>query len=287
MVEARDYLRAQVALKRWVEQHPDDGEAWELLGRAQKGRWLFKDAAGSYERALELGRESAQLLREWIESKGRSTSSIALIFRVKRLKNAALRVIELDPYDVETRYALAAYYYVLPGFLGGDKGKADRLIQELVELSPADGYYLLGRRAQEEDASEETIVGYYQTALRHDPDHALALLDLAKFWSSRDSLELSLEYYRRAVASAPDNPFIYTSLARTYRRVGRYEESAVHFRRALAVDPFHAPARLNLAEYYEKHGTKEAAIREYSLLARNNPTYKQKEVRKRLRRLMK
>ena len=307
MVESRDYIRAQNALRQYVEQNPEDAEGWELLGRAQKGRWMFREAAASYERAIALGRESALLLREWIEAKGRGTSTVSLVFKARRLKDAALRVLELDPYDVDTRGALAAYYYVVPGFLGGDKKRADRLVQELVELSPADGYYLLGLRAKEEEAEADVFLGHWQTALRYNEAHTLTLVELGAYWTRNDSAELGLDHLHRAAESSPDDPAIHTALARGYRRIaesapdesatytfqGRvyrqaelFDESAVHFRKALEVDPFHAPARLNLAEYYEKHGTKEEAIREYSLLARHNPTYQEREVRRRLARLL-
>ena len=286
LLEARDYRGAQLGATAWLERHPEDAEAWELLGRAQKERWLFTAAARSYERAQKLGRENAQLLREWIEAKARGTSKVSLIFRVGRLKRAAERVLELDPLDVRTRAALVAYYYMVPGFLGGDKKEADRLIEELVELSPADGYYLHGLRAREEEAPDETILRYWETALRHDPDHTLALIDLGTFWKDRDELERSLGYLERAAATAPDDAQILTAYARGFRKIGRFEESAVHFQRALDVNPYYAPARLNLAEYHEEHGEKQDAIREYTLLARHNPTYQEKEVRRRLRRLM-
>jgi tetratricopeptide (TPR) repeat protein len=286
LLEARDYRSAQLQAAAWLERHPDDAEVWELLGRAQKERWLFKAAAGSYERAQKLGRENAQLLREWIEAKARGTSKVSLVFRVGRLKRTAERALELDPLDVRTRAALAAYYYMVPGFLGGDKKEADRLIEELVALSAADGYYLHGLRAKEEEAPDETILRYWETALSHDSEHTLTLLDMGTFWKDRDELERSLGYLERAAASAPDDAQILTAYARGFRRMDRFEESAIHFQRALDVNPYYAPARLNLAEYHEKHGEKQDAIREYTNLARFNPTYQEKEVRRRLRRLM-
>jgi tetratricopeptide (TPR) repeat protein len=286
LLEAKDYRGAQLEATAWLERHPEDAEAWELLGRAQKERWLFAAAARSYERAQKLGRENAQLLREWIEAKARGTSKVALVFRVGKLKRTAERALELDPLDVRTRAALAAYYYMVPGFLGGDKKEADRLIEELVVLSAADGYYLHGLRAKEEEAPDATILRYWETALGHDPDHTLTLLDLGTFWKERDELERSLGYLERAAASAPDDAQILTAYARGFRRMDRFEESAIHFQEALDVNPYYAPARMNLAEYHEKHGEKQDAIREYTMLARHNPSYEEKEVRRRLRRLM-
>jgi tetratricopeptide (TPR) repeat protein len=286
MVEARDLRQAQHQLRLYLERYPDDLAAWQLLGEAQMGRWLFEQATDSFERALDGGRENADLLRGWIESKGRSASRVSLIFKAKSLKDAALRVLEYDPYDVETRAALAAYYYIVPGFLGGDKDRADRLVSDLVELSPADGYYLMGRRAEEEEEGDPQILRHWHRALEEDPGHTLTLVDLGRFWSEQDSTSLSLSYYERAAASAPDDAQIQTSYARAYRHFHMYPESAEHFEIALRIDPYYAPARLNLAEYHERFGTVRDAIREYSTLALNNPTYREKDVRRRLRDLM-
>ena len=285
-IEGRRYHEAELRLEEIVERNTADAEAWELLGAARQGRWDFSGAAVAYRKALDLGRENAPLLRGWIESEGRSLSRISLLFKARRLKESAVRALELDPYNVETRGILAAYYYVLPRFLGGDKQKANRLVEELVELSPADGYYLLGARAQDEKKPDPTILEYWETALRYDPQHTATLRSLGLYWIGHDSTVLAVDYYRRAVSSKPDDPWVYLSFGRAYRRVDMDEKSAEQFKTALEIDPFFADARFNLAEYYEKVGDKEAAIRHYQTLALNNPTYRSAEIRKRLRRLI-
>lgn len=287
-IERYEYRLAESSLEDYVERHPGHAEAWELLGAIRQARWDFAAAAAAYRKALDLGRENAPLLRGWIEAEGRSRSNISLVFRARRLKRSAERALELDPYHVETRAILAAYYYLLPGFLGGDKQRANRLVEELVELSPADGYYLMGERAKEEKKPDATILDHWVTTLQYNPQHSAALRALGKYWMDQDSTALALDYYRRAAAADPDDPTVYLSLGRVYRdkRVGMEEESAEQFRKALEIDPFLAPARMNLAEHYETVGEKQEAIREYQRLALNNPTYRARDVRRRLRRLI-
>jgi len=287
-IERYEYRLAESSLEDYVEQHPGHAEAWELLGAVRQARWDFAAASAAYRKALDLGRENAPLLRGWIEAEGRSRSNISLVFRARRLKKSAERALELDPYHVETRAILAAYYYLLPGFLGGDKQRANRLVEELVELSPADGYYLMGERAKEEKRPDAMILDHWATALQYNPQHSAALRALGSYWMDHDSPALALDYYRRAAAADPDDATVYLSLGRAYRdeKVGMEEESAEQFRKALEIDPFLAPARLNLAEHYEKVGEKQAAIREYQQLALYNPTYREREIRRRLRQLI-
>lgn|GEM_PF-1977384 len=285
-IERRGYTRAERRLGEHLEQNPSDAEAWELLGVVRQGRWDFEGAADAYRRALDLGRENAPLLRGWIESEGRSVSGVSLLFRAKRLKDSAVRALELDPYNVDIRAVLAAYYYKLPRFLGGDKREAGRLVEELVEMSPADGYYLMGERAKEEGKPDSTVLGYWAIALEHNREHTATLRSLGLYWMEHDSTGLAVDYYRRAISSDPDNPDIYLSFGRAYNRVKMNELGAVQFRKALEIDPFYAPARFHMAEFYESSGDREAAVREFQSLALYNPAYRSSEVRKRLRQLI-
>jgi len=285
-IAKREFRQAESALDEYILDHPGDAEAWELLGKARHGRWDYKGAATAYRRALDLGRKNAGLLRGWVETKGRSSGNVSLVFSAGSLRKDLERALELDPLHVETRTFLAAFYYMVPRLLGGNREKADRLVSELVELSPSDGYYLLGVRAQEEDKPVAVVIGHLEKAVELDPMHTLALIKLGRHWLDRDDYERALPLYERAVESAPGDPRVFTSYGRALRRSGRPEESAAQYRRALEIDSFWADARFGLAEYFERIEDREAAIREYTMLARNNPTYRSKEIRKRLQKLI-
>ncbi len=285
LLDTRDYLAAETELRAIVSSEPRNAEAWELLGRVRQGRWDYPGAADAYRRAIDLGRETAPLLRGWVEAKGRSASGVALALTAGRLRRDLERALALDPYHVETRGILAAFYYMVPGIFGGDKRRADDLIDDLIELSPADGYYLRGVRAREEKKAEARILGPWEQALEIDPAHTLTLTDLGRFWFDRDSTATAVEYYRRAAESAPADPRVLTSYGRALRRVRRFEESAEAFRQALETDPYWFDARKALAEYYERMEDTAGAIAEYETLRRFNPQYESREIAERLARL--
>ena len=287
LIKHRRYHYAEVEIGLYLDEHPQDAEAWQLLGTARQGRWDFKGAADAYQKALDLGRENAPLLRGWIETEGRSLSKISLFFNARRLKNNALRALELDPYHVETRGVLAAYYHVLPKIFGGNKRKASELVEELIELSPADGYYLLGVRAQEEDKSDSVILDHWAKALEYDDEHVATLRSLGLYSIENDSVDEAIDFYRRAIEADPNDPWIHLSYGRALRRADMYDRSAEQFEIALLADPFFAPARLNLAEFHERMENYEAAVTHYRILIRNNPTYMTGEIEKRIRELLK
>jgi len=282
-VEERSLRIAQAGLERYLDTHPRDGEAWELLGRAREGRWIFEPAAEAYEQALRYQGESSGLLMRYVITRGRSLNILSAIFQAARLRDMAARALELDPMDTEARAALAAYYAVLPGIVGGDRARAERLVEELVELSPADGYTLQGFQAAEQDLPDSVKVNRWNAAIREDPEHTEALLALGLHWIGQDSTRLALSYYDRAARSDPDDPQVWLSYGRALRRADRIDQAAEYFRRALELDPFFAPARFALAEYFQEKGEVRQAIRQYSRLAVNNPTYEARTVRRRLR----
>ncbi|MFO7768099.1 MAG: tetratricopeptide repeat protein [bacterium] len=285
LVEERALRIAQSGLEEYLASHPRDGEAWELLGRAREGRWLFEEAAEAYEQALRYRGESSELLMRYVITRGRSLNILSAIFQAARLRDMAARALELDPMDTEARAVLAAYYAVLPGIVGGDRARAERIVEELVELSPADGYTLQGFQAAEQGLPDSVKVNRWEAALRADPGHTGALLALGLHWIGQDSAERAMDYYARAARADPDDPQVWLSFGRAWRRLDRNERAAEHFRTALGLDPFFAPARFALAEYYQEHGQRQEAIRAYSRLAVNNPTYESKTVRRRLREL--
>ncbi len=281
----RAFLEAEQLIEGFLREQPDEAEAWELLGQARQGRWDFKGAAAAYRRALDLGRENAVLLRGWVETKGRSSGNVSLFFTAGNLRRDLERALELDPYHVEARAFLAAFYYMVPGFLGGDKQRADRLIQDLTEISPPDGYYILGVRAREEKEPMTVAVDHWERALELDPDHVLTLTELGRYWLRQEEYERALPHFERAVESASGDPLVLTSYGRALRRSGRRDEGAEQYRRALEIDLYWADARFALAEYHERIEEPELARSEYLKLTRFNPTYRSREIRKRLERL--
>ncbi|MFC1628287.1 tetratricopeptide repeat protein [Gemmatimonadota bacterium] len=285
-IARREYHDAETEIEDYLRNQPEDAEAWELLGSARYGRWDFGGAAAAYRKALDLGRENAELLRGWVETKGRSSGNVSLVFSAGNLRRDLERALELDPQHVETRAFLAAFYYMVPKLLGGDKRKSAQLVSELIELNPPDGYYLLGVRAKEENEPALVVLNHWEKAAEFDPMHTLTLVAMGRYWLDQENFERALPLYKQAVESAPGDPRVLTSYGRALRSGGMREESAAQYRRALEIDPFWAEARFGLAEYFERIDDREAAKREYLRLSSNNPAYRSKEIRRRLQKFV-
>lgn len=104
--------------------------------------------------------------------------------------------------------------------------------------------YLRGRALFDQRAPEPTAaaVGYFEQALREDPNFALAYSGLADCystgWGTKNDRELAEKYARKALELAPD-------LAEAHASLGKIETDNAaekELRRAIELDPNYAPA---------------------------------------------
>ena len=61
------------------------------------------------------------------------------------MKASFEKTISLNPKHIEARWAMIEYYLQVPGLFGGSEKKAQRYVNELMTLSPVDGYLAKGR----------------------------------------------------------------------------------------------------------------------------------------------
>ncbi|MFL9831868.1 tetratricopeptide repeat protein [Flavobacterium sp. ST-87] len=63
---------------------------------------------------------------------------------IDEIKSSFEKAIQLDPKHIEARWALIELYLKLPGIAGGSESKALKYSNELMQLSPVDGYLSRG-----------------------------------------------------------------------------------------------------------------------------------------------
>jgi tetratricopeptide (TPR) repeat protein len=64
---------------------------------------------------------------------------------IDEIRESFEKAIKLDPGHIDARWALVEFYMQLPRIVGGSEGKAIRYSNELLKLSPIDGYMSRGR----------------------------------------------------------------------------------------------------------------------------------------------
>jgi Flp pilus assembly protein TadD len=107
--------------------------------------------------------------------------------------------------------------------------------------------------------------------LHHQPDNAVALINLGIVRSGQGRREQALDLYQRAVASAPHDPQAHNNLGSMLAQLQRLEEAAVEFRAALELDPGHEASLLNLARYHRTQRRFDQAQQILERLLQRNP----------------
>lgn len=103
----------------------------------------------------------------------------------------------------------------------------------------------------------------YGGVLAVNPDHVLALRQLAAFALAEGRHEEALGLFDRALSLKPEDPDLYHGIATTLRLMGRIDEAILAFTGALRVDPRHHPALYDLALIYQQQGRLADADRLY------------------------
>jgi TolB-like protein/DNA-binding winged helix-turn-helix (wHTH) protein/Flp pilus assembly protein TadD len=128
--------------------------------------------------------------------------------------------------------------------------------------------YLRGRRllAERTPEAETAGRGYFQEALRADPNYAPAYSGLANFysvaWSVKSDYSLAEEYARKAIKLDPNLAEGHASLgiAELYRH--RFEDAEKEFRQAISLNPSYALAHHFYADYWLYMGDSTEALAE-------------------------
>jgi tetratricopeptide (TPR) repeat protein len=99
----------------------------------------------------------------------------------------------------------------------------------------------------------------YESALRVDPRHVQANLELGVVLMSQGQLDEALAHIRRAAASKPDDPRIELALGNVHRKRGEPDQAIAHYRRAIDIDDDAAEAHNNLGIVLESRGDLDGA----------------------------
>ncbi len=126
------------------------------------------------------------------------------------------------------------------------------------EVSAEDWYDLA---CELEITSIDEAKDAYERALKADPEHADAHVNLGRILHEEGAPAAAEPHYRAALAARPDHETAAYNLGVALEDLGRLDEAIAAYRRALALDPDNADAHFNLAGIYERRGEQQAALR--------------------------
>jgi tetratricopeptide (TPR) repeat protein len=137
--------------------------------------------------------------------------------------------------------------------------KVAPIARKAEEMDDAAGWYERG--CDLEEADPELARDAYERALRLDPEHAGAHVNLGRLLHEAGEAAPAAEHYEAALAARPDDATAAFNLGVALEDLGRREEAIRAYERALSADASYADAHYNLSRLYEHVGRGAPALR--------------------------
>ena len=138
LIAAGRWNQARAMIEPRVKANSADAEAAAMLSQV---RLVFGDLDGAIEMAetaIKLNGKVAEyhwLLARACGEKARVSGILKALGLAKRFRQEAEEAIALDPGHIQSRLYLISYYAGAPGIAGGDRKKAEQLVDEVAGLS--------------------------------------------------------------------------------------------------------------------------------------------------------
>jgi len=146
LIEKKNFKTAQTTVQDYLETHPDDLKAVELLGDTYGHQKKWDAAIAVYEKLVNAKPNVANYHYKYGGVLGMKAleNKFKAIGLIGDIKSAFIKATELDKNHIDARWALVELYMQLPAIFGGSKSNSLKYAKELEALSRVDGYLAIG-----------------------------------------------------------------------------------------------------------------------------------------------
>jgi tetratricopeptide (TPR) repeat protein len=233
MLQAGRYVEVESRVRELLEQHPESGAMWQMLGvvLARQGR----DAVHASEMA-------AKLLPGDAGAHNNLGNALARQGRLDQAVASYRQALKLNPSIADAHHNLANALSDL-----GQFEQAAASYRRALELNPRleEAHNHLGNALRVLARLDEAALSY-RRALALNPDFAEAHNNLGNVLFELGQLDQAFTHYRRALVLKPDFAEAHNNVGSILRGFGQLEEAIAGYRQALALQPHFAEAHSNL-----------------------------------------
>lgn len=249
---------ARKLAERWLADKPEDADAHYWMAVVLQHREIrdLEGATDHIEEAVDRTPNNADYQYMLGGIYGQTAQS-AGVFRqallAPKIKKAFARAVELNPDHVEARIALAQYYLMAPGIMGGDEDEGFRQLDEAAKRNERRGRLtkasMLERKDRIADAEKE-----WKALTAKYPDDWVPHKNYGYFLLRRQRAEEALNPMARYVALRPDTSDAFDSHGEVLLAAGRVDEAILTLKRGLAIEPTLGSSWYLLGQAYERKG---------------------------------
>ncbi|MFV8341173.1 tetratricopeptide repeat protein [Flavobacterium sp. XS2P39] len=141
------YDQAQPIFESILKANPSDLKTIEYLGDIAGRSKSWDKAIGYYKKLKQSKPSEANYHYKYggaLGMKATQVNKFKALGMIDEVKGSFEKAIVFNPKHIEARWALIELYIQLPGIVGGSESKAIKYSNELLRLSPIDGYLSRG-----------------------------------------------------------------------------------------------------------------------------------------------
>ncbi len=147
LLESGKREQARVLFESILKENPSQLKAIEYLGDIAGQNKSWDKALFYYKKLKQLQPDKANYYYKYggaLGMKAKEVNKFKALGMIDEIKSSFEKAIILDPKHKESRWALVMLYLELPGIIGGSEAKAVVYSNELMRLSPLEGYLSKG-----------------------------------------------------------------------------------------------------------------------------------------------
>lgn len=148
LFKEKKYEQAEAIFESYLKENPSNLLTIEYLGDIAGRQKDWDKAIGYYKKLKQLKPSEANYHFKYggvLGMKAKESNKFKALGMIGEVKASFEKAIELNPKHIEARWALVYLYINLPAIVGGSESKAIRYSNELLKLSPVDGYLSRGQ----------------------------------------------------------------------------------------------------------------------------------------------
>lgn len=146
-----NYSQSEILFENILKNNPGHLKAIECLGDIKGIKKDWEPAIAYYRKLKELRPSEANYHYKYGGALGmlaKESNKFKALGMIGEVRSSFEKAIALNPKHIEARWALIELYLQLPGIIGGSEIKANRYADELLKISPVDGYLAKGHIAE-------------------------------------------------------------------------------------------------------------------------------------------
>lgn len=141
------YSQAEAVFELVLKSNPSDIKTIEYLGDIAGQNKSWDKAIGYYKKLKQLKPLEDNYYYKYggvLGMKAKESNKFKALGMIDEVKASFEKALSLNPKHIDARWALIELYIQLPGIVGGSESKALKYSNELLRLSPVDGYLSRG-----------------------------------------------------------------------------------------------------------------------------------------------